>query len=151
MRTVLLDGSMTTSELEALHATHRLPSGLSAIAVGIWLIWVNDVAASLVVPAPSGIVAVTRREPVSMTETVLSLALVTYARDPSGENAVFQGVRPTPVRPTGRSVAVSTTTTASLSVSVTYACRPSAVTATPWGLRKSSWTWDTAPVAWAIT
>ena len=70
MRTVLLDGSMTTSELEALHATHRSPSGPSAMAVGRWLIWVNDASGSCVVPAPSGIVVVTRTEPVSMTDTV---------------------------------------------------------------------------------
>ena len=54
MRTVLLDGSMTTSELEALHATHRSPSGPSAMAVGMWLIWVNDASASFVFPRRAG-------------------------------------------------------------------------------------------------
>src|ERR1700761_4519563 len=62
--TALGGGAITTLELDALHATQMLPSGLSATAVGMWLGWVNDDLASVVVPAPSGIVAVTRRLPV---------------------------------------------------------------------------------------
>ena len=68
---------------------------------------------------PSAIVVVTLGEAVSITETVSSLALVTYALEPSAVNAVFHGVLPTATRPTARSDEVSSTTTSSCSESVT--------------------------------
>ena len=42
---------------------------------------------------------VTVCDAVSITDTVSSLALVTYAVEPSALNAVFHGVRPTEIRP----------------------------------------------------
>jgi hypothetical protein len=53
-------------------------------------------------------------EAVSITDTVSSLALVTYALEPSAVNAVFHGVLPTAIRPTVREPAVASTTTSSL-------------------------------------
>jgi hypothetical protein len=79
---------------------------------------VNVVCASVVVPEPRGIVVVTRRLAASITDTVLSLALVTYALVPPGPKATCHGVRPTGIRPTVCRRDVSTTSTASLSVSV---------------------------------
>ena len=61
-------------------------------------------AVSVVVPDPSGIVLVTVCDAVSITDTVSSLALVTYAVEPSALNAVFHGVRPTRIRPTVRRI-----------------------------------------------
>lgn len=108
---MLLEGSITTSELDVLQATQMSPSGLSATPVGMWLGW------SLVVP--SGIVVVTRWEAVWITDMVSSLAFVTYALAPSALNAVFHGVEPTGIRATVSSEEVLTARTRSRSESVT--------------------------------
>ena len=58
----------------------RDPSGVMAIAVGLF---------------PTGMVAMTALEAVSMTETEALEKLVTYARVPSGVMAISPGNKPT--------------------------------------------------------
>src|SRR5699024_3170622 len=82
---------------EALPLTHTV-SAVALTPVGMCPIWM---------------VSSTDNSPRSITDTVSSLAFVTYASAPSGRTAMFQGVVPTGTLATISSVSVSNTETVS--------------------------------------
>ncbi len=81
---------------------------------------------------PTGIALSTRCDAVSITSTVLSPWLLTYAKRPSREKVSPVGPLPTAMVPRMRKVVVSTTEIVFSPMLATHACRLSLVSVTTW-------------------